>query len=327
MASKRKYNYDIDQVFDVKYGKLKIIDINKSKYKVQCLICGHEFETNGYNLNAGKSCRVCYGTKTLRGYNDMWTTNPELAKLLNNPEDGYKYSFKSNEKVEYKCPNCGMILRKRICDVARHGLSCPYCGDGISYPNKFMTNILYQLNEDFKSEKSFDWCNFTNYDGSYIEKGIYDFVIENRKLIIEMDSGLGHGNNIITTGNKTKEEHIYIDNCKTNLAIDNGYNLIRIDCAYYHNKERFHICKNAVISSELSKIFDFSKIDWNEVEKYCSTSYVVKACELYNDGKSSSEIATILDKNQSTIIDYLHVGNRIGLCEFVPHKHKKKKIA
>ena len=48
------------------------------------------------------------GTNTvIVGINDMWTTNPELASLLADPNDGYKYMQSSGHKVKWKCKNCG----------------------------------------------------------------------------------------------------------------------------------------------------------------------------------------------------------------------------
>lgn len=40
--------------------------------------------------------------KILIGFNDMWATNLDVAKLLANPEDGYKYTQYSNKKVNWK---------------------------------------------------------------------------------------------------------------------------------------------------------------------------------------------------------------------------------
>ena len=47
-------------------------------------------------------CAVCSGMQVCIGYNDIWTTNPELGKLLADPEDGYKYTQNSNKRIHQK---------------------------------------------------------------------------------------------------------------------------------------------------------------------------------------------------------------------------------
>ena len=149
---------------------------------------------------------MCTNQRVVIGINDMWTTNPELASLLANPEDGYKYTKCSTKKLNWKCPDCDEIIYnisiKQV--YSNKKLSCPKCSDGISYPNKFMYHILKSLGENFKNEYSPDWIKPKRYDFALFK--------ENKKYIIEMDGGLGHGNK--NTMNTTKERQIEIDNDK-----------------------------------------------------------------------------------------------------------------
>ena len=57
----------------------------------------------------------------------MWTTNPELASLLANPEDGYKYTQRSDKNIDWKCPKCNEVINKKIEYVEINGLGCPKC--------------------------------------------------------------------------------------------------------------------------------------------------------------------------------------------------------
>ena len=80
----------------------------------------------------------------------MWTTNPELAKLLADPQDGYKYMEHSGKYVDWKCPSCGNIIKhKQINMVSRQKLSCPKCSDKFPYTEKFMYSFLQELNINF----------------------------------------------------------------------------------------------------------------------------------------------------------------------------------
>lgn len=62
--------------------------------------CGHPFPATVSRRSKGKGCIYCVkkNPKVLVGFNDMWTTNPDLAKLLANPEDGYELGEFSNKK-------------------------------------------------------------------------------------------------------------------------------------------------------------------------------------------------------------------------------------
>ena len=59
-------------------------------------------------------CGCCNGKVVVKGINDMWTTNPELAKLLVNPDDGYKYTSTSGKKVDWRCPICNTIIYSKL---------------------------------------------------------------------------------------------------------------------------------------------------------------------------------------------------------------------
>jgi len=246
--------------------------------------------------------------------NNMWITNPEQAKLLLNPEDGYKYTQCSGKKVDWKCPNCGNIIKnKRISDVHHHGLSCPICSDGVSYPEKFMYNLLKQLNVDFEYQKKFDWCKFMNYKiHNKINYGIYDFVIEPMKLIIETDGGLGHGKIVHSKTHISKEESIYRDNIKTKLAIRHNYKLLRIDCIV----SQFYYLKRSILHSELSELFDLSQIDWEKCGHDSLKSCKIMACNYWNKGFSTLDISHILQLHQNTITRYLKDCNEVGLCKY-----------
>ena len=109
--------------------------------EVMCNNCNYKFsKTPNTFFYRNVLCPACNksSAKCIRGINDIWTTRPDIAKLFKNHEQGYEYKEFSEKRVEFICPDCGNISQKIIKDVSNKGLSCPYCGDGISYPNKFM---------------------------------------------------------------------------------------------------------------------------------------------------------------------------------------------
>ena len=91
---------------------------------MHCNICGGDWNPKATHILSGHGCPYCAGKAFLLGFNDMWTTAPEVAKLLVNPEDGYKYTKNSSEKTYFQCPNCGDISFKRISNVYYQGLCC-----------------------------------------------------------------------------------------------------------------------------------------------------------------------------------------------------------
>lgn len=239
-------------------------------YRVKCLKCGNEFDISEANLDRGDGCNVCSNHKVKIGLNDLWTTRPDVASMLKDKDLGYTCMEFSNILADFVCPKCGKYIGKSyIHNVSRFGLSCKYCGRGISYPNRLMGNLLEFFDEDFDSEVYFKWCHFPNYyDENITSYGRYDFVVENKKLIIEMDGGYGHGNDPHPNSIYTKEELIYRDKMKDKLALENGYSIIRVDCNY-SSKNRLKYCSNNILNSELSIYYDFNNIDWNYINNNC----------------------------------------------------------
>ena len=252
---------------------------NNTPIVVRCKKCGCEFEKTPHHIinSPTMECPKCGKNPNLLPYiNDLWCTNPEIAKMLVDSEDGHKCKANSNTKTWFICPDCGSKVFKTISQVTRYGKPvCDYCSDGISYPEKFMANILRELSVDFIHQYTAPWT----------KPYLYDFMFElnNIKYIIEMDGGLGHGNCKSSSWN-TPEESLKIDSIKDKLAKDNGFILIRIDCNYSSIKERFDFIKNNVLSSYLSKILDFSIVNFQKCNINSSKSALIEVANIWNSG-------------------------------------------
>lgn len=99
-----------------------------------------------------------------------------LRKMLENPNEGYMYTAFSNHRTNWKCPNCGHLINNRkIADMTIYGLYCPVCSDGVSYPEKFVANMLKQLEINFIYDRPRKWSKNKRYD-FYIEQ--YNMIIE-----------------------------------------------------------------------------------------------------------------------------------------------------
>lgn len=289
--------------------------------------CGHKphyISPNEYL--SGSRCPICSNNIIVPHVNDCYTLRPDLLKYFINKEDSIGIAVHNRDKKEYQCPFCGTIKEDTLANIAEFGFSCSNCSDGIKYPNKFMCNILKQLGEVFDTEFIFDWCIFENYyKENKFSKGIYDIVIHNKKIIIEMD-GYGHGDNTLS---RTKEETIYVDNMKDKLAEENGYKVIRIDCKYKTLYNRKEYITNSILNSDLLKFYDFSNVDFDVADIECNASYVHKIWDLYNKGLNCAEISKIINLSITTISKYLKNGNKIGVCQYddkIIKKYKTNKL-
>lgn len=299
----------------------KYVD-GKTPIECKCKICGGTWYPSPSNLINRKQlgCAICTNHKVERGINDMWTTNPEMAKLLLNAEDGYKYTQRSTIKLNWKCDKCGKTIKGIKPDnVFVNGLSCKFCSDGISYPEKLMTNILIQTDIDFIKEKTFDWCKYSI--NGIRHKGFYDFyfIYNGSQYIVEMDGGIGHGNTSHTKSKISPEVSLKIDNEKDRLANLHDITVIRIDS----KKSDLDYIRNNVITSELNDILRNYNIDFELANKQSFTSKVMDAINMYNDGYLTNEISKMLYTSRATAQRYVMKGFQAGLCNYTNPTKKK----
>ena len=92
--------------------------------------CGHSWDaTLGSRLGRGNGCPICANLRVLAGFNDLATTNPELAKewhpTMNGALTSAEFTEGSGRKVWWLCPK-GHSYEATITDRHR-GNGCPYC--------------------------------------------------------------------------------------------------------------------------------------------------------------------------------------------------------
>ena len=300
-----------------KNGELTPNDVTRNSNKKVWWLgkCGHEWEASVNNRESNKGCAYCasFQGKILVGYNDMWTTRPDMASMLLNPEDGYKYTYGSNVKVDWKCPQCKSILKRKMIDnVNKRGLICYKCKDGKGYPEKLMMSLLDYMNIEYEYQCKFSWC----------DDKFYDFYIKDINCIIEVHGGQHFDDKgFERVGGRTLKEEQENDKFKYELAISNNVNeYIVVDC----RKSELEWIKNSIINSKLAKLYDLDNVDWMICEKNALSSLVVKACEIYNnESKNVDYIAEKLKLSNVTIRSYLKRGSAIGLCDYCPKKARE----
>lgn len=319
----KEYKYNIGDTINFTTGDIiitKQLRNNKGKrYEYKCSNCGQTTEIQEEKLSDTHNCPVCCSNPQVlvKGINDIATTNPWIIDFLKDKEDAYRYTKGSDKKIWFKCPNCGYERKMKLYQFTTYGLSCPTCGDGFSMGNKIMLNVLLQLGIDFENEKRFDWCRYKLNNKE--KRGVYDFYIPFKKLIIEMD-GKQHNKE----GNIFKislQEQQHIDKQKDNLAKIHDIEVIRIDCMYTDLK----YIKNNILNSKLKYIFNMNDIDWHKIFSNSMTSKTKEACNIFNSREITvSELASMFKTNVTTIRHWLHLGNELNWCNYNGKEEMRK---
>lgn len=329
-VSTLSFKYDIGKEFHdnnrniVLTDKLRIIKNNMKikHYKFTCLQCGWtEGIINETMLKRGCGCNCCKGTTVVEGINDIPTTDSWMISYFQNGYNEAKSFYKGSTQTIYpKCPDCGKVksTKMMIREIFKHkGITCN-CGDGISYPNKLMFNILEQLGITFICEYSPEWIKPKKYD--------FYFELHNQKYIIEMDGGLGHGKKVYKSSKLTPDETLEIDIYKEYMAVQNNISIIRVDCDYTTNIRSEFIKQNIISNTKLNDIFDFSLIDWNLCEEYALKNLTKTVCDYkaLNNNSSTKDIGILFKLGTDTIATYLKRGSKLGWCKYSPEEEKQK---
>lgn len=322
----KRYKYNINDIItNIRSGKLKILEQikvgnkNIKGYKYECLICNNIDTITEYNLNENIGCNVCTGKKVLKGYNDLWTTHPAIAKLLKYSERGYEISYGKGMNEIFICADCHFEKKISPNNITKYGFNCNRCSDGISYPEKFMINMWQQMKINFVTGEIFEWSQkIKNKNIKLCGDKIYDFYIQNKELICEIN-GMQHyerGFSNIDKRARTLEEEQENDKIKKELALKNKIKYyIVIDA----RQSEFEFIKNNILNSELSILYDLSNIDWLKCHEFACSSLVKVACDLWNSKQMNiTEISKKMYLANSTVTRYLKQGTELNWCKYTP---------
>ena len=287
-------------------------------YKYKCNKCGWDegWMVEG-GLLKGNSCACCTSKVIVEDINSIWATDRWMCDLGVSEQDAKTHTKCSPSIVEVICPNCKSHKKMGLNEIYnRKSIAC-VCGDGFSYPEKIMCNLLKQLNVEFEIQYCPNWSN----------KKRYDFYIPSENTIIETH-GRQHYEESGKKRRRSLEEEQINDKYKHELALKNGVNrYIIIDC----KSPILTYIKDNIFKSELNKLYDLSKIDWFECDLFASSSNMVKeVCDYWNN-KEDWETVTTLTKvfplGRSTILSYLNKGTVLGWCDYNGKEELKKSNA
>lgn len=322
----KEFKIDIGEHINDKKRDLIIIDREYKKdkddkqwkwYKYKCNKCGFfGWITEGSLSSQKTGCACCCGNIVVEGINDLYTTDYWMVDFGISIEDAKKHTKSSGNKITVKCPYCSKEKQVTISNIYNDKSIGCVCGSGYSYNEKFMAEVLNQLNIDYTcqlSKSTFEWC------GEYR----YDFYIPSLNAIIET-----HGRQHYEASNRgrsLKEERNNDDN-KRQLAKNNGVDeYIVIDCRY----SDMEYVKDNILKSKLSELFSFCNIDWLRCEGFAiSKKSLIKEVYSYWNNKKDFESVVHLSKvfniSKYTAIKYLKHGTNLKLCNYNPKDEMKK---
>jgi rubrerythrin len=130
----------------------------------KCPTCGGIYSARICDREVGDdSCPFCADKRALTGYNDLTTTDPELAKEWAETNDRKPDTVMKKNAIlaDWKCPTCGGIYSARICDREVGDDSCPFCAERKALPgyNDFATkhpDLMEEWQSDLNSVLGLD---------------------------------------------------------------------------------------------------------------------------------------------------------------------------
>jgi very-short-patch-repair endonuclease/predicted transcriptional regulator len=310
--------------------------IERKYYKYKCNKCGFDgnkhwnikdkIYKDEYWVNEShfklreQGCSCCSNHIVVENINSIYKTDPWMIPYIGE-ECAKTHTHSSGDKVKVTCPDCGRVKNKKMMISTiyiNHSIGC-VCGDGYSYGHKYIHNLLTQLGQDFIDNYTFDWCRFYNTYKQKDTTGEYDFVLEQNKLIIEVDGAFHRKDN--NMDKKSKEESIFLDSEKDRLANEHGYKMIRI----IYNDNNIDMEQDA-LNSEMINLFDLSNINWTRCEKFALSNRVKEACELkrLNPNYFTTDIATIMNISSNTVKRYLKKGHKLYWCHYNVYEEKNR---
>lgn len=303
-----------------KYPDITITGVYRKDLKLiscTCKKCGNHSRVRTQMLLEGTyKCAICdKGKENVKfGINDIKTINPVLYENLLDKDIANKYTINSRNKVDFICPSCGNIIKnKSIEKTNRCGLKCK-CQDGNSLGEKYFFQVIKSVDSSIEVEKYLN----SNYSFRYDFYGNKD----DFKWICEIQGKQHNSKTFETCGGRTLTEEIENDERKKKYAKSQGVNLyVEIDS----KESGLNQLKAEILSSELTKIYDFSNVDWIECYRKSMISDVIEVSELWKSGKRIMEICSITGFEKGTVRKHLTKANELHICEY-DHKKGNKLI-
>jgi very-short-patch-repair endonuclease len=216
-----------------KKNKLSPRDIfiqSNKKYIFDCNECNHDFKISLNKIYGNKWCsycshhKLCDNSECLNCFEKSFASSDKSKYWSNKNKLSPRNVFKStSKKYIFNCNKCNNEFMKQLYQITNMNSWCPIC--------RHKTEL-----------KLFDWLKDNNDNKvktqilfTWSQNKRYDFILEELKLIIELD-GAQHFEQVSNWQSPEKIQEN--DNLKNKLALKNGYRMIRIcQRIVWNNKE------------------------------------------------------------------------------------------
>lgn len=292
---------DLHDMIGMRFGKLTVLKRGENRPTTkQCICvcqcdCGNTIEVFKNNLMRGhtKSCGCLKKNNghryELQDYQKIYKDNVNNLNVIGLQDD----------RLEFYCNNCKntFTLFKHISN--HKYLSCPICGDGISYPNKFLRNLITQLPvEKYQFEYKASWTQGKSYDAY--------FIYQDKEYVVEIDGQQHYRSTLFSTIEYQQEN----DLLKDILAEQVGCTMIRINAKYSFPD----YIQEQIQQSLFNELFDLSQVDWDKCKIYSAKSIVINICNYFNEHVCSvRDIAKQFNIGVTSVYRYMQSGANLGL--------------
>lgn len=180
---------------------------------------GHEWEAKICNRTNGRKCPFCTNRRVLRGYNDLCTTHPNIAKewdYSKNDKTPYDVSYGCGKKVWWICSEGHSYEATVNHRTSKNGTGCPICFQGRQ--TSFAEQALYYYIKQIYPDA------LNRYKDIFDNGMELDIFIPSIKLGIEYDGEAWH-----------KEYNFKRELKKYEICQSNNIKLIRLKEKRYQN--------------------------------------------------------------------------------------------
>ena len=307
----RAYLYDIGDTFETRHGIMTVIGklriqrsdkINRKHYTLQCER-GHQYNVNEEYLKNGRlrTCKRCNHPVIIE-------SDPAFATWFVDSSIPRERSHGCHDKVDFYCQLCGKVVREKSINniYKRQQVPCPYCANGVSYPERYVSALFSQMQIPFVHQ----------YTAKFTQNGMkahykYDFYDRARQLVIETH-GAQHfePGTFERVGGYSLEEIKQIDIQKEKYATEVlGLNYIYLDC----RKSDPDWIRQEVIRKLDS--YPLETVDWEAVRLEANSSVVLQLIELSRQGYTQKQMGEIVRMSPSTVCQKLQKAIKDGLYD------------
>lgn len=207
-------NPELAKQWNYERNAMKPYEVAAGTHKKAWWICpeGHEWEAEIKSRASGIGCPVCNGKKVLKGFNDLETVNPDLAKdwhpTKNEPLKPSEVTSVSGKKVWWIC-RYGHEYQAAVYN-RKKGSGCPLCAKASrsSFPEQA---IYYYVKKQFP-------------DAVNGYRDIFSYTMELDVFIPSIKVGIEYDGKVYHSG---KDNQIR-DSRKYNICKKNGIMLVRV---------------------------------------------------------------------------------------------------